>query len=456
MDETRAKWEDHWNNALSDADLEYLANTANVTTIRLPIGYFTLGPGFCAHTPFAMGPSEVYTNAWSAVKSLVQRCYSHGVGVLLDMHALPGGANSEIHSGTSQGVAGLWDDPFNIDIAYRCFQYLARETATDNALAGVVGIQLVNEASWDAPGMYDFYGHAVADIAYINPSVPIYISDAWDLRRALTWAKNKNSVARESLKNPIVVDTHKYYAFADQDTRRAPQALVSQVNSDLHEASNDALLGKVFDSGGAIAIFVGEYSCALSESSWAQIANSDRSALTKDFGLVQTKHWQEHSSGSAFWTLNMEGNGKNDWSFKAQVDLGAIFSPREHSLTKAEVLAKLATADQKRSKLMMEAMQAHSTYWDNHAPGARFEHWRYADGWHLGFVDARAFFSARSEGMLGSCDKGADVIGMIDLWVLKRMKEEGVSVKAECEFGWEWEAGFRKGLSDFEKTVGLL
>ena len=57
--------------------------------------------------------------------------------------------------------------------------------------------------------------------------------------------------------------------------------------------------------------------------------------------------------------------------------------------------------------------------------------------------------------MLGSCEKGADAMGMVDLWVLKRMKEERVSIKEECEFGWEWEVGFRKGLSDFEKSVGL-
>jgi hypothetical protein len=35
------------------------------------------------------------------------------------------------------------------------------------------------------------------------------------------------------------------------------------------------------------------------------------------------------------------------------------------------------------------------------------------------------------------------------------MKEERVSVKEECQFGWEWAVGFRTGLSDFEKSVGL-
>lgn len=364
------------------------------------------------------------------------------------MHALPGGANTEIHSGTSRSKADLWIDPFSRDIAYRCFQFLATELMVDNKLAGVIGIQLVNEASWDAPDMYKFYDHAVEDISRINPTIPVYISDAWDLRRALAWAKSRNNVAKGFMSNPIIVDTHKYYAFSNRDTKRSPQALIAQVSMELSEALDDALLGTVFDNKGAIAIFVGEYSCAMSHRSWEQVESSKQKALTKQFGLEQGRQWRERSCGSAFWTFATEVTDKPEWSFKAQFDSGAIASPPEHRLKKAEVLAKLKAADDQRSKLMMEAMQAHSTHWDNQSPGTRFEHWRYADGWHLGWVDARDFYRARSEGMVGDCESGADTIGMVELWVIKRMKEE-------CEFGWEWEVGFRKGLSDFEKSVGM-
>ena len=182
---------------------------------------------------------------------------------------------------------------------------------------------------------------------------------------------------------------------------------------------------------------------------------SKRTALTKQFGLEQVKRWRERSGGSTFWTFKAEATDKPEWSFKAQSDSGAIASPPEHHQKKEEVLCKLKFAENKRSKLMMEAIQAHSTYWTNQAPQSRFEHWRYADGWHLGWVDAMDFYRARSEGMLGNCETGADAIGMVDLWVLKRMKEELVSVKEECEFGWEWELGFRTGLHAFEKSVGL-
>lgn len=44
LETTREKWEANWRNAVTDAQLRWLAIDAKVTSIRLPIGYFTLGP----------------------------------------------------------------------------------------------------------------------------------------------------------------------------------------------------------------------------------------------------------------------------------------------------------------------------------------------------------------------------------------------------------------------------
>ena len=50
---------------------------------------------------------------------------------------------------------------------------------------------------------------------------------------------------------------------------------------------------------------------------------------------------------------------------------------------------------------------------------------------------------------------GGDKIGALDLWVLKRMRKERCADRNTCEFGWEWEQGFRKGVSDFYAVVGV-
>jgi hypothetical protein len=50
---------------------------------------------------------------------------------------------------------------------------------------------------------------------------------------------------------------------------------------------------------------------------------------------------------------------------------------------------------------------------------------------------------------------GGDKIGALDLWVLKRMREEKCADRDSCGFGWEWEQGFRKGVKDFYAAMGV-
>jgi aryl-phospho-beta-D-glucosidase BglC (GH1 family) len=114
-------------------------------------------------------------------------------------------------------------------------------------MEGVIGIQVVNEAQWDPPGMYKFYDEALTKIAAIEPTVPVYISDAWDLLRALKYAQRKNNVKGKSL-NPVIVDTHKYYTFAEKHTSRSPHELITQVSEELGQL--DGLNGNVFDNKG--------------------------------------------------------------------------------------------------------------------------------------------------------------------------------------------------------------
>ena len=129
---------------------------------------------------------------------------------------------------------------------------------------------------------------------------------------------------------------------------------------------------------------------------------------------------------------------------------------------------------------MVKAMEEHETYWDQtRGKTAYFEHWRYGDGWHLGWCDAKDFFAGRVNGLIPIpgdaaaaaagplCPKnkeqreqvvGADKIGFLDLWVWKRMREEGRLGDRDqegSEFGWEWEHGFRRGVRDFEACAGI-
>lgn len=86
---TREILTSHYRSALSDVELAWLATDAWVTSIRLPLGYWILGPEFCRGTDFK-GVAQVYEGAWAEVKELVRRVAACGIGVLLDLHGQPG------------------------------------------------------------------------------------------------------------------------------------------------------------------------------------------------------------------------------------------------------------------------------------------------------------------------------------------------------------------------------
>jgi hypothetical protein len=61
----------------------------------------------------------------------------------------------------------------------------------------------------------------------------------------------------------------------------------------------------------------------------------------------------------------------------------------------------------------------------------------------VGYQDAFAFFEGR--------DTQGDRIGMLEMWVLKRIRESGY----RGSFTWLFEQGLRKGVHDFYATAGL-
>ena len=66
----------------------------------------------------------------------------------------------------------------NLALATKCLAYMAQEIR-NTPLEGVIGLQVCNEAEYNAPGMYAWYDSVIAQISSIDPSIPLYISDGW-------------------------------------------------------------------------------------------------------------------------------------------------------------------------------------------------------------------------------------------------------------------------------------
>jgi hypothetical protein len=227
---------------------------------------------------------------------MCSRANAYGIGCILDLHGLPGGANGGNHSGTNSGKAELWNNQSFLDLAQKCIEFLASEAIS---MENVIGIQPCNEAAADAPGMYEWYDSVVCAVHSIDSSMPIIISDGWNLSKAVDWVLSKNC-ATSGQSGPIFIDTHKYFCFTDGD--ESPQEIISNIPQQLTEL--DGKEGNV-STCGAIQVIVGEYSCVFSDSSWNLKGSADRSGLVKEFGNAQSTRWQQRAGGSYFWTYKM-------------------------------------------------------------------------------------------------------------------------------------------------------
>ena len=320
------------------------------------------------------------------------------------------------------------------------------EAVAQGSVEGCVGIQICNEAVYGARGMYEWYTDVLRSVSRIDNSIPIYISDAWDLNAAIAWAQARNGIM--SVTNPVVVDTHKYYTFSAADKAQSPQQIIGRVPGELREVSSKG--GSIFDRG-AVGVVVGEWSCVLDGETWRKVSDGEREDLVKQFGQTQNGRWREGRGGAFFWTSKMEWMEGGEWGFWEMTKKGPVGPPRELLLGAEDVKGRIADSQQEREERKNATVSAHVRYWNQASPGGQFEHWRFEQGWDVGFSDAQTFFGMRTNGGLSGSSTGGDMVGNLDLWVRKRLVESGQG----GGFVWEWEQGFRQGLGDFYKVVEM-
>jgi aryl-phospho-beta-D-glucosidase BglC (GH1 family) len=146
----RAVLERHWDTFVNHSDFQYLASIG-INTVRLPIGYWSLGPSFCHNTPFA-AVADVYRNSWPRIVRTINMAGESGIGVLVDLHGAVGSQNGQPHSGISDGATNLFDDPSNVQQTIAVLSFLMQKLSN---VTNVVGIQILNEPQ-NVPELPDF------------------------------------------------------------------------------------------------------------------------------------------------------------------------------------------------------------------------------------------------------------------------------------------------------------
>lgn len=171
-----------------------------INTVRIPIGYWSLGPAFLQGTPFQQYAS-VYTNAWARVVRAINAAEKYHIGVIVDVHGAPGSQNALPSSGVSSGVADLFLDPTNVHKTLAVLSFLTQQLAP---VSNVVGMQILNEPYPDrnleqfcrsrsengllaeAYGLFDADNMTISTLRGLLPealALPYYIHDSFDLAR---------------------------------------------------------------------------------------------------------------------------------------------------------------------------------------------------------------------------------------------------------------------------------
>lgn len=437
VDAVRQKFEDHWRNWVTDDDWQWM-QAVGVTAVRVPIGYWMVaGANFCENTSFG-NCAAVYTNAWEIFKEVVlQKAGQHQIGVLVDLHGLPGGANGADHSGTTEGSAKLWGSNTCQLQSFGVLQFLARELA---AFDNVVGLQVLNEAPHENAGdaQKAYYLKALNQVRQANQEIPLVISDGWDLGKWVQIVKDieADMSARrgETCSLGVLIDTHVYRCFSDDDKNKTPSEIVAAIDQ------------AVPDTDTAVDIMVGEFSCVLDGASWDKHdANSagSREDVVREYGRRQCAHFAQRAAGFYFWTLKFRWGGGGEWGFREMLDKGSLataYAPLDQKFPadKAPGDDWYAAAYGGRAA---DALAAHQNYWTGVDANRDWEHWRFEAGFKTGWDDAFAFDKVNHS-----------EIGRRAAWKRAREVEHVRERGAGNDIMWVWRQAFDQGVKAFLET----
>lgn len=424
-EQAKRKLEEHWTNYASDDDWKWLQDHG-VTAVRVPIGYWNIDGGkFTKGTKFEKY-GDIYSNSWDIFKQkFVEPAGKHNIGILVDIHGLPGGANGNDHSGeTSGGKAEFWADSSAQKLMESALEFVAKDlTHYDN----IVGIQVVNEAEFSDSALKQkaYYSAAVKAIRQHDKSVPIVISDGWWPDQIAKWVQEHQD-AETSL--GLVIDHHCYRCFDDKDKSKRAEQIIQDLEKDL--------LTNINDNGNGVDFMVGEWSCVLDGKTWEATGldpndwgNLKRAEYVAKFGNQQQKLMaQRAGAGSYFWTYKFQSGNGGEWDFR-QMEGKCFHAP------------SVKVPDDKKLQESLEAnLSAHKKYWDGQNPKEKYEHERYEDGYKAAWNDGVAFAKA-----------GA-LIGRRQAVKAARLHEH-VKSKGSLHFLWEWQQGYDKGTEEFVKAT---
>jgi glucan 1,3-beta-glucosidase len=272
-------------------DFQWL-KTHGFSAVRIPVNY-----GVSEENP-------PFLTGWDTLEWAFRTAKEHGIGVLLDLHGVPGSQNGWDHSGR-EGTLGWHNSKENVDHSLRIVADLAARSKDHDNL---IGFELLNEPRWDVPldilkrFYQDAYHRVREHISKTQAAVVIH-----DAFRPREWA----GFMREPEYENVILDTHPYQCFTDDDRKR-----------DLHGQIQVALLERkklLDDMRQQLPTLVGEWSCALPPQSLGGRTGLSLDLAMRAYGGSQLINF-DATKGWFFWTYKTQEGGA--WSLRDCVKRG--------------------------------------------------------------------------------------------------------------------------------------
>jgi hypothetical protein len=167
----------------------------------------------------------------------------------------------------------------------------------------------------------------------------------------------------------------------------------------------------------------------LDEQTWKK--GGDRAELVKQYGNNQNHCFFECArAGVYFWTYKFAYGGGGEWSFREMTDSGSIW---DFSKQRCKSLDEISGSFQ---AAFDKAKNDHVNYWNSRGT-QDWEHWRFEDGYRIGWQDALAFYEF-------NCSE----LGRRATWRKSRLNEH-IQARGESDKIWAFEHGFNQAIIAF-------
>lgn len=296
----KAYLEKHWDTWITEDDFAKLAKIG-INTVRIPIGYWSVGPYFCESSPFEPW-KDAYSMSWRYVARAINWAAKYNIGVLVDLHGAYGSQNGQPHSGLSNGKVEFYT-PTNMNLTKNLLVWLANEISD---VTNVVGIQLLNEPQNKA-SLWPWYYNtmdAMRNASSNAKTVPLYFHDAFSMTKGAAFVANRTDF--------VVQDYHSYFVYTSTDTSMTAKQHTSAISGGF--ATNMEKQSNI----GRRNMIVGEWSCALAPQSLSK--SKTKSADQTAFCQAQEHTYRNAAGGWAFWSYQMENCANNGgWCFQQAI-----------------------------------------------------------------------------------------------------------------------------------------